>query len=117
MPQSDADRAAERAAVIERERRESRAQGYPEFEVRVQCPSHTDTVQLAEKLSQDGLEPVRRWKFLLLGAPDEDSANRLAERIRDLAPSGSMVTAEGTLGAVLAEQPRNPFAFLGGLAG
>src|SRR5436305_1297801 len=92
LPQSDAERAAEHAELIERERRESQAQGYPEFEVRVQCPTHRDCVTLAEDLRGEGLPSVRRWKFLTIGAADEDSANALAERIRREGPPGTVVS-------------------------
>ncbi len=48
LPDSDASLAAEHAELIENEREESKAQGYPEYEVRVQCPSQRDAEQLAD---------------------------------------------------------------------
>jgi hypothetical protein len=54
---------------------------------------------------------------MVVGAPDEDAANALAERIRAEAPADSKVTAEGSLRAAWDQQPPNPFFFLGGLAG
>lgn len=117
LPDSDAGRASERATLIEDERREAVARGYPEFEVRVECPSHHDAMQLVEKLRGEGLPSVHRWKYLLVGALDEDSADALAERLRGEAPAGSRVSAEGTWKAALAERPANPFAILGGLGG
>jgi hypothetical protein len=56
-------------------------------------------------------------RFLLVGTTDEDSAKALAERIRNEAPSGSEVRAEGTWKAAYDERPPNPFAILGGLGG
>jgi hypothetical protein len=58
----------------------------------------------------------------VLGAPDEDSANALAERIRNEAPPGSVVTAEAGIEEVASEAPlatpfNNPFAVFGGLGG
>ena len=116
LPTSDAERAQERATLMAREREESEARGYPEYEVRVQCQSHRETLELAERLRSEGLPSVQRWNFLLVGTLDEDSAKALAERLRDQAPTGCVVSTEGTLGAVLTEQP-NPFAVFGGLAG
>ena len=60
---------------------------------------------------------MRRWKYLLIGAADEDSARALAARLREQVPPGSIVTVEATLGAVLEARPSNPFAIFGGLGG
>ena len=43
------------------------------------CPSHRETVKLDKRLHGEGFPTVRRWKYLLVGAADEDSANALAE--------------------------------------
>ena len=107
----------EHAELIDRERREAQARGYPEFEVRVQFHSHREASEFAEKLRQEGVPSVQRWKYLMIGAPDQDSADVLAERIRNQAPPGSTVLAEGTQKAAYDERPASPFAFLGGLAG
>jgi hypothetical protein len=117
LPDTDAQRAAERQELMESERAESLAQGYPEFEVRVELHRHRDTVQLAEKLRQEGLPNVHRWKYLFIGALDEDDANALADRLRAEVPSGSTVTVEASSSTVFDERPSNPFAILGGLGG
>jgi hypothetical protein len=100
-----------------REREDTARRGYPEFEVRVDLPARHDAVNLSEQLQKEGLPAVRRWKYLLVGEADEDSAKTLAERIRDEAPIGSRVKVEGTWAAVNAELSPNPFAVLGGLGG
>ncbi len=117
LPQTDADRLAEHAALMERERAESEAQGYPEYEVRIQCPTHEQTLELAERLRSSGLPVVHRWRYLLLGAVNESSADELAVRVRGLAPEGSSVTVEASLPALADGTPGNPFAILGGLGG
>jgi hypothetical protein len=114
---ADADtRAAEHAARVARERQESEANGYPEYEVRIDLPSHKEAEEFAERLRGEGLPTVHRWKYVLVGASDEDSANQLAERIRGEAPADSSVAVEGTWREAYAERPRSPFWFLGGLA-
>jgi hypothetical protein len=116
LPSGDAEQAAEHAQLIADERRQTIAQGYPDFEVRIECVSRSDAVKLAERLRADGLPNVQRFKYVIVGALDEDSANQLAQRIRAEAPEGSVVTAEGTLAAVLTEGgASNPFAVFGGL--
>lgn len=115
LPASPAEDAAEHARLVEQERTESAAWGAAEYEVRVQCPSHRDTVELSERLSDEGLHPVRRWRYLLLGASDEDSAQALADRLVSEVPAGATVTVEASLAAVAHETPFNPFAVFGGL--
>ena len=117
LPEDDAARLSERGALMEHEREETAKRGYPEFEVRIDLPSRHDAAALSEQLRAEGLPAVHRWRYLLVGAADEDSAKALAERIRDDAPSGSRVKVEGTSAAAYAERPPNPFAVLGGLGG
>jgi hypothetical protein len=117
LPQTDADRLAEHAELMERERAESAAQGYPEYEVRIQCQTHQETLELAERLRDAGLPAVHRWRYLLLGAVNETSAEELATRVRELVPAGSEVTVEASLPALADGTPGNPFAILGGLGG
>jgi hypothetical protein len=115
LPSGELERSAERAELMEEEREESIEQGYPEYEVRVQCRSRREAAALADKLRAEALPSVHRWKYLLIGAPDEDSANALAERLRGELPADVVVTTEGNLRAVMDAKPTSPFAFLGGL--
>jgi hypothetical protein len=117
LPQDEAAKAAERGQLMTAERRQTEQRGYPEFEVRVDLPSRHDALRFAERLRDEDSPVVRRWKFLLVGAEDEDQANSLAARIRDEAPFGSHVSVEGTWRAAYAERLPNPFAVLGGLGG
>jgi hypothetical protein len=117
MPASAGEQAAERAELMEREREEVEEHGSTVFEVRIQCRSHGDAVQLAEQLESEGLPHARRWRYVLVGAADEDSAQTLADRLRSEAPEGSEVTVEGTARAALDERPPNIFALFGGLGG
>lgn len=117
LPASDSAVEAEHEELIAAERTQAEERGYPEFEVRVDLPSRHEAEQFAERLRSEGLPAVHRWKYLLVGAADEDSAKALAERIRSEAPEGSEVSVEGTWKAAYDERPPNPFAFLGGLGG
>jgi hypothetical protein len=118
LPASDAERAAEHAELVAREREESKERGYAEYEVKVHCSSHRDTIKLADRLHDEGLPIVRRWKYLLVGASDEDAANALAERLRAEVPPGATVTAEVSQRAAWDDDPgRGSFAMFGGLGG
>jgi hypothetical protein len=116
LPDSDAARAEEQRQRVEQERAESLAQGYPEYEVRVQCGSRGEAVELAERLRSEGLQVVHRWSAVLLGALDEDSAGQLADRLRAEAPN-TTVTVEGNMRAIYNERPWRPYSVLGGMGG
>jgi hypothetical protein len=116
LPNTDAERADERRELMDKERAETDARGYPEYEVRVECASEPACEELAEKLRAEGIPSVQRSRFLLVGATDEDAASVLAERIRGEVSEGSVVSTEASYRAVLDELP-NPFALFGGLAG
>jgi len=111
------DPGAEHEALMAAERKQAEERGYPEFEVRIDLPSRDDAIDLAERLRSEGLLPVHRWKYALVGATDEDNAKALAKRIEDETPPDSKVVVEGTWRAAYDELPPNPFAFLGGLGG
>jgi hypothetical protein len=117
LPAGDAAKVAEHDELIDAERKEFEASGEPEFEIRINLPSHRDAVRFAETLRAEGLPAVRRWKYLVVGAADEDSAKALATRLEGEAPSGSKVIVEGSGQAAYAERPANPFAVFGGLGG
>ena len=118
LPATDAERLAEHQEHLAQEREDSDVRGYPEYEVRIECPSHHDTVKLDHRLHDEGFPTVRRWKYLLVGAADEDSATALAERLRAEAPQGSTVTAEASLRQTYDDEPtRGSFAIFGGLGG
>lgn len=117
LPGDDAEKRVERQVALEREQKETEERGYPEFEVRVDLPSRHEAERFADQLRSEGLPVVHRWKYVLIGAIDEEQAKQLAERIRNEAPAGSEVASEGTWAAAYAERPPNPFSFLGGLAG
>ena len=122
LPGSDVEHAAERAEAMRAEDQESQQQGFPDFEVRVRCPSRHDAEQLAARLQAEGIPTVHRWEFVVLGAADEDAAKALAERVRAEAPPGSTVVAEASVADVASDSPlatpfNNPFAVFGGLGG
>jgi len=115
LPADAAGREAEHEAAVADERAEVRSEGEPRFEVRVDLSSHHEAAQFAEKLEAEGLPAVRRWRYLVVGAADEDAAGELADRLRLEAPAGSGVSVEGSGQVAWAERPPNPFAIFGGL--
>jgi hypothetical protein len=116
-PASPADVDEEFEHRVQDEREESADQGYPDFEVRIQCRSRHDASELSERLDRENITHVHRWSYLLVGATDEDSAQALAERLRGEAPAGAEVVVEQNRRVVYEHRPFNPFTLLGGLGG
>jgi hypothetical protein len=116
LPEDAAARAAEHQEKIDKERRETEEQGYPQYEVQIELQSREGASEFAERLRGEGLPTVHRGQYVLVGAADEDTAKALGDRIRTEAPAGSAVAVQGTFKEI-ADDIRNPFAFLGGLGG
>lgn len=95
LPKDDAAKTAEHEAMLAEERRQTKESGHPEFEVGIDLPSRHEAERFAERLRAEGLPTVRRWRYVLVGANDEDSAKALAGRLREEAPAGAQVSAEG----------------------
>jgi hypothetical protein len=69
LPTSDAEKAAEHEQLMETEDEETAARhGRAEFEVSVKFPSQHEAREFAKKLSDEGLRPVRRWHYMVVGA-------------------------------------------------
>jgi len=94
LPATAAEVAAERQRLDAEETSESLASGIAMFEVRVQLPSHRDSVALADRLRSAGYSVVRRWRFLVVGANNADQAEEFAASIRQQAPPGAVVSTE-----------------------
>ena len=114
LPQTPEEREAEHARLLEQERRDTSEERVAEWEVRVAVPSLRAAFALAKRLDSEGVPHVRRWRYVFVGATDEDAAKEWAERLRGEAPDGSEVTVEATFASV---ERRNPFAVLGRYSG
>jgi hypothetical protein len=117
LPRTEEEVRAEHQRLQAREAAESRASGHAEWEVRVELPDRDATDALAERLEAEGVPVVRRSRYLLAGALNEDQARALAERIRSEAPGGARIDVEPGGDVVWEVMPRNPFAVFGGLGG
>ncbi len=107
MPETEEQRAAEREGHEEAAEREPASRWDYQWEVRIDLPSRRETLELAHRLVDEGIDVRRHWKYLLVGAASEERATELAERIGSEAPGGSSVHI-GTAGA-----PHPVFVFLG----
>ena len=94
MPRTEAEREAEHQQLLADETGESLATGVALWEARAEFPSHREAAGLADRLRSEGRRVVRRWRFLVVGATNEDQARELAEQIRREAPPDATVRAE-----------------------
>jgi hypothetical protein len=93
-PSVPIDAEAEHQRREQQETEQSQRTGLAEWEVRVELDSHRSATELADTLTTEGLKPVRRWKYLVVGANNEDDARELAERLRREAPAAARVSVE-----------------------
>jgi hypothetical protein len=94
LPRTEAERQAEHQRLEDAETAESLATGAAQWEARVEFPSRHEAVALADKLRSEGRTVIQRWKFLVVGANNEDDARELADQIRQEAPPDATVRAE-----------------------
>jgi hypothetical protein len=85
------------------------ARGFAPWEVRVTCRSRQDAVRLAAGLEDEGYQPVRHWRHLIVGASSRDDADALAERLHGEVEPGGAVVWEEAIDSDLV----HPFAFFG----
>lgn len=94
LPSTPAEVQAEREQLDAEETGESVSAGVALFEVRVQLPSHRESVALAAQLASEGYSVVRRWRFLVVGANNEEQAAEFAAAIRQEAPAYAVISTE-----------------------
>lgn len=110
LPDTPAERAAERDARDADEEAASRERGYAEWEVRIELADGDAAKALADRLEGEGMSVVHRAAHVVVGAATEDDANALADRVRREAPDARSVTAEGS--AAVAMDELSPFSAL-----
>lgn len=87
MPVSDGQLAAERQRLMDYQSQQSAVAGRAGWQVRVELPSHRQAVELAGRLRAGGHPVIRRWRYLILGAANEDEATALAGVIAQHTPA------------------------------
>lgn len=117
LPQTAAEHELEHERLEEEERLDSEGTGVAEWEVRVEFDSHHEAAAFADREEANGRSVVRRWRYVLLGADDDDDANELAKRLEQELAGRAVVHAEPGSGVAWEFTRSSPFAVFGGLAG
>ena len=108
LPATSAEELAEQAALEASEAREAELEGRYDWEVVVQLPSRSLAIDVARRLTDEGMPVRRRWRYVAVGAPTEDRARELAERLRSELPDDAEIGVEVDLSDV----ERSPLQFL-----
>ena len=82
LPGSEAEREAERRGREAAARARAEDSGELPYEVSVDLPGVQEAEELERRLSDEGLRVHRRWRHVLIGAPSEERAEELAERLQ-----------------------------------
>jgi len=91
LPKTDEELAAEHERLIADENEESREQGQASWEVRAELRSRHEAYELAERLRADGYPVSRRWKYVVIGARNEDDAKNITQVVEQEAPVDASV--------------------------
>ena len=123
LPATEAQHTAEHERLEQDEATESEELGESLWEVRIELDSHRDAVEMADRIESEAddllsgytVSVVRHWRYLLIGADNEDQANEIAEAVRDELPAGAELKVEPSGALVWQAVKPSPFAVLGGL--
>ena len=85
------------------------ARGYAPWEVRVECATHAEAEELADRLEAEGYGVVRRYRYVIAGTASQQEARELARRVHGEVEAGGELVWEAA--------PQNPFAVFGGMGG
>jgi hypothetical protein len=91
MPETAEQREAEHERLVADENEETREEGQASWEVRAELRSRHEAFELAERLRADGYPVARRWKYVVVGARNEDDAKQLTEAVEAEAPVDASV--------------------------
>jgi hypothetical protein len=116
LPTDDGDLQRERERLDAEETAESQASGFASWEVRIEFSSHRDASTFANRAEGEGQPIVRRWKYVILGANDEDDARALADQLQGELPGDATIHVEPGTGTAWEWLGDRPFAVFGGLS-
>jgi hypothetical protein len=108
LPATPEQEAAEYTAREEAEAAEAELEGGYDWSVVVHVPGRGAAGELADRLAAEGIDVMRRWRYVAVGVPTEERAQELADRLRGELPADADVRVEVDLSDV----ERSPLQFL-----
>jgi hypothetical protein len=91
-------------------------EGYAPWEVRVECGSRQEAIDLAARLETEGYKPLRHFHYLIVGATSHEDAEALATRLHGEVEAGGEVVLEAMPKSKFLQRFPSSFAIFGGLA-
>ena len=95
LPDDEAARVEEMHEAEHEGSEEAHRYGEYPWEVMVDLPHIRDTQSFARQLRAEGLPVKRHFRYLLVGAPSEDKAVEIGERLEGEAPEGARIGVRG----------------------
>jgi hypothetical protein len=95
LPDDEAARAQEMHEAEHEGSKEAHRYGEYPWEVVIDLPHIRDGQALAKQLREEGLPVKRHFRYLLVGAPSEDKAVEIGERLEGEAPEGARIGVRG----------------------
>ncbi len=95
LPDDEAARVDEMHEAEHEGSEEAHRYGEYPWEVMVDLPHIRDTQSFAKQLRTEGLPVKRHFRYLLVGAPSEDKAVEIGERLEAEAPEGARIGVRG----------------------
>lgn len=86
LPQTAEQREAEEERRVADETEESEETGQTGYEVLIEVSSRREAIELATRLQSEGHPVIRRWRYVVLGADNEDEARDLAQAVQKEVP-------------------------------
>jgi hypothetical protein len=108
LPATPEEERAEYEAREAAEAQEARAEGEYDWHVVVHLPGRDLAVELADRLSAEGIPVTRRWRYVVASVVTEERAQELADRLRSELPGDADVRIE----VDLSDLARSPLQFL-----
>lgn len=108
LPVTPGEEAAEYEARERAEAAEAELEGAYDWSVVVHVPGRGAAGELADRLAAEGVDVVRRWRYVVAGVPTEERAQELAGRLRGELSGEADVRVEVDLSDV----ERSPLQFL-----
>jgi hypothetical protein len=94
LPRSEAEEQDELDRKEAAEWQEAVEEGSFDWMVKVELPSGAEAAELADRLSNEGYQVHRRWRYVTIDVVTEEQANELASSLRDVLPPGSDVSVD-----------------------
>lgn len=108
LPDTPEEIAEEHARLEAAEQAKAEREGSWDWHLRIELPRRADALELAERLSAEGLPVHRRWRYITVDVATEETARELAERVDAELPEDAEIAIEAN-----AELPDPVFVLLG----